>query len=408
MNKNTSVLLKVGFVIVSLGVLLSCRTVKTEPQASVTFPAGYLEEALPVPGFWLTTIPEIDQFLKEHVKTGHVSVCGVSAGGRSITSVSYGKKRVGTGTTTFSGSLSVADVDSYRGPDGDRLVYMGISGVHGFELEGIVGTLNLIEVMETGRDLRGKPWPELKSVMDSLDRIVLLPLVNPDGRARLPIRTERFRGCAPDSYKVHSFLNTGGRKDGQPIGWPNIKRYIPMEPTDVGFLGGYPNDAGVNIMHDDFLGSPQPETIMLLDIAAAEKPDLIMNMHTGVPKNDYYMQVHRPFCEADLQRVFDTLYRRVKTGLAEAGLQGSRDLSLEADPSTVKMSKYNLNTALNLHCGALCVVVESPSHGYGGTDRKGNDVVHTFDMLVDAQLIAHYEAMKFLLESGGRSEWTSR
>ena len=287
MNEKVSAFLKVCFVTTLFGFSLSCKTIKTELQTSVTFPSGYLEEALPIPDFWLTTVPEIDQFLKGHVKTGHVAVCGVSAGGRPIMSVSYGKKRAGTGTTTFSGSLSVADVDSYRGADGDKLVYMGLSGVHGFELEGIVGTLNLIEIMETGRDLRGKAWPELKSVMDSLDRIVLLPLVNPDGRARLPIRTERFRGCAPDSYKVHSFLNTGGRKDGQPIGWPNIKRYIPMDSTEVGFLGGYPNDAGVNIMHDDFLGNPQPETQMLLDITAAEKPDLILNMHTGVPKNNY-------------------------------------------------------------------------------------------------------------------------
>ncbi len=35
-----------------------------------------------------------------------------------------------------------------------------MSSVHGGEFEGIVGTVNLISVIETGKDLRGKEWPE--------------------------------------------------------------------------------------------------------------------------------------------------------------------------------------------------------------------------------------------------------
>ena len=51
--------------------------------------------------------------------------------------------------------------------------------------------------------------------------------------------------------------------------------------TKTQFPGGYPNDAGVNIQHDDFFGARQPETQAQFDLVARERPDLTMNMHTG-------------------------------------------------------------------------------------------------------------------------------
>jgi hypothetical protein len=70
------------------------------------------------------------------------------------------------------------------------------------------------------------------------------------------------------------------------------------------------------------------------------------------------------------------------------------------------MGVFNLDGALNLHCGALSVVVESPSHSFSGKNRDGEPAFHTLEMLLDAQLICHQEAMRFLAESGGRSRWT--
>lgn len=388
---------------------LSCTSQNPEETfpaiAYDNIPEGYLDEAEEIPDFWLTTIEEINEYVKKRVKKGKVEICGTSAGGRSILSISYGKKRTGAGTTTFSGALALPGIESYRGTDHGKLVYMGLAGVHGFELEGIIGIINMLEVLETGRDLNGKEWTELSALADSLDRIVLLPLVSPDGRARLPIRMEPNRGGEPNSFTVHEYLNTGGKKDGTIIGWPDVKEFIPMDFAQFGFPGGYPNDAGINIMHDDFFGSPQPETQLLLDLTADERPDLIINMHTGVPKNNYFMQLHRPFTEPELQPIFDILYRKIKTSLTHHKLQGSADASFEADPSRKKMTGYNLNTALNLHCGALSVTIESPSHGYFGTNLAGEPALQTPEMLLDAQLIAHQASLKFLLETKGRSGW---
>ncbi len=233
--------------------------------------------------------------------------------------------------------------------------------------------------------------------------MVLVPVVNLDGRARVPIQMEAFRGR---SNHVHEYFNCGAWPDGSLIGWPGVKRHIPLDFAQTQFPGGYPNDAGVNLMHDDFFGARQPETQALLDFVARERPDLLLNMHTGVAPRDYYARMHRPFTEPGLAETFDALYTLVHTALTRAGLQGSPDEAVEADPARAPRSIYNLDAVLGLHSGVLSVVLESPSHGYAGTNRQGVEARHSPDALLDTQLIAHAEAMTFLVESGGRAGWT--
>lgn len=388
-------------------IVFSCLQIPAVSQKANTyaFPEGYLREVGNVPPFWVATVDEVSEFLHKNIKKGRVEVIGRSAGGRPIMGVFYGQARNGKGTTTFSGSRGVRDIRAYRGPDYDKTVLFALSGVHGFELEPIMGMINLLSVFETGADLNGKEWPEIHAMPGSLDRIVVVPLVNPDGRARVPVRMGINRGGSPEAYLVHEYLNTGGNLDGTIIGWPDVKEFIPMDFSKFGFPGGYPNDAGVNIMHDDFFGKLQPETQAIFDLAEREKPDLVLNMHTGVPRNDFYMRMHRPFSEELLRPVFDSLYVQVHSGLAHEGLKGTKDLAREADPSKVNPSAYNFDTALNLHCGALSVVIESASHVYTGTNIYKEPVIHTPEMLLNAQLTAHREAMKFLLRTGGRANW---
>lgn len=364
---------------------------------SFEVPKEYLDERENIPDFWVNTNEDVNKYLLKKVRKGKVEIIGVSAGGRPIYSVSYGKSRQWGGTTTFSGSLGFRNVEAYRGPDHDKKVYLGLSGVHGGEFEGIVGTINLISIIETGKDLRGVEWPEITKVVKQIDRLVLIPIVNPDGRARVPIRMQKYRD---GNHLVHEYLNTGGNPDGTLIGWPQVKSLIPLDFNRPGFPGGYPNDAGVNIMHDDFLGNIQPETRALLNITAKEKPDVTINMHTGAD----YMFLLRPFAEMELQPVFDSIYRHVHSRLASEGLLRTRNIEEESNPAKVKMGKFNLDGALNLHSGTLSIVVESPSHGYA---RKsgGKLAEHTPEMLLDAQLYCHFEVLNFLVISGGRSKW---
>ena len=389
-------ILTVGFHFTSKGQEL--RTIKSG-NYSFNVPEEYFQDREDIPSFWLSAVDEIAEFLYKNVEKGQVKIIGTSAGGRPIRAVTYGTPRTGEGTTTFSGSLGFRDVRAYRGPDHEKKVYLGMAAVHGGEFEGIVGMVNLISVLETGKDLRGKEWPEFNEVANQLDRIILIPIMNPDGRARIPLRMQKYNET---DHTTHEYLNTGGYPDGTIIGWPQVKEFIPLDFGRPLFPGGYPNDAGVNIQHDDFFGNRQPETQALFDLTERERPDLIINMHTGA----FYMSMHRPFCEQDLSPVFDSLYTNVHTKLALESLQHTKDPLKEADPGRAPRGKFNLDGALNLHCGALSVVVESPSHSFSTKNSKNEIAFLTPDMLLDSQLICHLEAMRFLAESGGRSKWT--
>jgi len=160
----------------------------------------------------------------------------------------------------------------------------------------------------------------------------------------------------------------------------------------------------VNIQHDDFFGARQPETQALFDLTAAERPDLIMNMHTGAQ----FMHPLRPFVEPVLVPAFEELYRRVMTGLTTAGLARTDDASVESNAARERISPYNLDTVLNLNCGALSVVVESPAHDYSPAERMGKPFRQTPDLLLDAQMICHQESMRCLIETGGRSQWAKK
>ena len=374
------------------------RTLRVAEGFTSVVPEEYLRERDDIPSFWINTTDGVAEFLSRNVKKGTVEVIGTSASGRPIHAVFYGKARQGKGTTNFSGALGFRDVKAYRGPSHEMTVYWGMSAVHGFELEGITGTVNLISVLETGKDLRGKAWPEITELAAKIDRLILIPIVNPDGRARVPLRMVLYR----DDSTVIEYLNTGGNPDGTITGWPQIKEFIPFDFSRPVFPGGYPNDAGVNIQHDDFFAKKQPETQALFDLAAKERPDLILNMHTGA----VYMNMHRPFCEPVLSPVFDSLYKYVHKRLTIENLQAAKDIEA-IDPSKALGASggYNIDTALNLHCGALSVTVESPSHAFSRSTSSGL-IEHTPEMLLDAQLFCHQEAIRFLAETGGRSKWT--
>ena len=365
-------------------------------------PPGHLKEPETIPNFWITDLSDIDAFLECQIKKGTVETIGHSAGGRPIKAFCYGEPRGEQGTTTFSGSLGFKNVRAYLGRNADKKVYMAMGAVHGSEYEGIVGIINLLSVLETGADLKGKTWPDITAAAEALDRLVIIPVVNVDGRARLPIRMQIHRGANRD---VHSYLTIGAWADGSLIYWPKCKEFIPLDIDQTQFLGAYPNDAGVNIQHDDFMGRPQPEPRALFDLAARERPDLILNMHTGAPPQNYYQRMHRPFIEGALDPMFEALYQRTHTRLTLEDLQGSNDPELESRIPQKRSFAYNLDTALNLHCGALAVLIEAPCHGFSGTNREGDLVMQTPEMITDAQLICHQEAMGYLRDTGGRIHW---
>ncbi len=393
----------VAFLLTSgIGLRLVGENSGPQPNAFPNIPRDYLREAENPPDFWVSTVDGVTSFLSERVHRGTVAVIGKSAGGRPIRAVFYGSARSGKGTTTFSGASGAHDMRAYFGPDFDKKVYWVMASVHGGELEGIVGLVNLLSVLETGKDLRGRPWPEIVAVAGHIDRLIVIPIVNMDGRARVPLRMLAFRDS---DDRVDGYFNTGAWSDGKPIGWPACKTFIPLDFSRTQFPGGYPNDNGVNLQHDDFFGSRQPETQALFDLAARERPDLTLNLHTGVWKEDYFPLMHRPVMDPTLTPAFNGLFRAVHTALTHAGLQSTSDPAVEANLDRAWGDAYNLDSALDFHCGALAVLVEAPSHAYSAKNRKGEAVRYSADRLLDTELLIQLEAMKYLVEKGGRARW---
>lgn len=375
-------------------------SVKAFPEAD---PASFKDHA-EIPAWWQSTLAERDTFFSAQVKKGEVITMGTSAGGRSLRGVAYGKARTGRGMTTANGALGFGDLRAWLGADYTKRVGLIFSGVHGGEFEGIVATMNLLAVLETGQDLGGRAQPALAAAAARLDRLIVIPVANPDARARIPTRMLPFTG----NNQAASYLSIGAWADGSPLGWPTNKEFTPVDFGRLQFAGGYFNDAGVNCQHDDFLGTMQPETRALLDLCARERPDLSLNLHTGAKWDDYFLML----CRSDLGRAvvpaWTELYRRVHSALAVAGHRSTTDPATESDPALTSSFGQNLDTAINLHAGTLSAIIESPSVSFAGKRRDGTPAPSDPLALLDAHLVMFTAAFDFVADTGGLPAWTDR
>jgi len=227
------------------------------------------------PEFYATSLARVEETLSG-LRRGAVKEIGRSAGGRPIFAVAYGDFEPIARVANLSSALAARTPAAFFGAEPrERQVMLITSAIHGGEMESIAATLNLISLMETGTDLKGEPWPDLLAMAARL-RLVLVPCLNPDGRARIP--SDDPTTWAPEEEEKYRH---GLHGDGSFITWPACMTPHPRDPKQDGFLGGYFNDAGVNPLHGVFL-SPQvaPETHAALALALEETPDLVLDLHS--------------------------------------------------------------------------------------------------------------------------------
>jgi len=175
---NRSILFMLGMILYVMPYTKGQNTTWIKPGIHCfEVPTEYLKERDEIPDFWLTTNEEVNGFLDEKISRGTVRQIGTSAGGRPIRAVFYGNPRKGKGTTTYSGSLGYQDVSAYRGPDHEKTVFLAMAAVHGGELEPIMGIINFLSVIETGKDLRGVSWPVVEQLFNSIDRLIVIPVI---------------------------------------------------------------------------------------------------------------------------------------------------------------------------------------------------------------------------------------
>jgi hypothetical protein len=188
--------------------------------------------------------------------------------------VAYGEKEPVTRLANLSSALGAGQPEAFFGSR-TRPALLITNAVHGAEMENIAGALNLISALETGADLKGQEWPGLEEAAGQA-RVVIVPCVNVDGRARVPKDDPTQWSRAEVEHYRH-----GLKQDGTQLGETGCKTPHPRDPEGDGFLAGTFNDAGVNPQHSVFLpASIAPEKEAMLVLALEETPQMVLDCHS--------------------------------------------------------------------------------------------------------------------------------
>lgn len=367
--------MKKGHIFIILAATLSARA--GEPQAR-----RYPEPAAPV--WWKGRVEEIEAAVKG-VQRGVTSVIASSPGGRPVHLVAYGKRIEIERTANYNSAAGAGDPRFFaRKPyDAPPIVFL-VGPPHGHEVEGMVGLVNLLQVAETGKDLRGKEWVQLRASIDRV-RLLVVPIANPDGRARCAY--DSFVGLPVDEM---TRVGQGTRKDGTLYGWPGVKARHPMT-GDVGLLGAYFNDAGINLMHDEFLAPMAAETKALLQVARDEAPDYVLNLHSHGSAPQLLPTAYVPrYTKETAAR----LSRRLADRFRGAGLPSWNPSAPAEDGEKYPPPSFNLTSALHHVSGAVSTLFECPQ-GF----REPGCVQVTHDQILDLELTLFDELLAFALET---------
>ncbi|MBR4889066.1 MAG: hypothetical protein IKU17_07980 [Clostridia bacterium] len=307
-----------------------------------------------VPAYWKTTLDDVERELAQ-VKKGKVHTLRPSAGGRTIQMVEYGESNLPPATANLSSALGAHDIRCYAdktAPDYRPTVFFA-GCIHGGEFEGTSALLNLIHLLETGKDYKGEEHPELVKNAEKL-HLVLLPMCNPDGRTHIPF--DNFVGRT--QYDLR-YYNQGTWKDGSLCGWPGCKKVAPIKEY-VDYLGGYFNDDGVNMMHDEFFSHPSAEVQNVLDICREYAPDISVLFHGGGNSSNHITTAGYVSYSAREQTC--EVIRRTLAAYEPFGIpfidNRTAQLSYEKEKRENPIS-FNLISAMHHCCGAMCLTFES-------------------------------------------------
>ncbi len=115
---------------------------------------------LSLPSFWVADDKAVEQRVKG-LKHAEVRTIATSPGGRPLFVVCYGAKEKVAHDANFNSAIGGQKPSAYMDKAARKkpVVYF-VGPVHGHEVEGLTGLMSLINIMETGKDLRGRPQPE--------------------------------------------------------------------------------------------------------------------------------------------------------------------------------------------------------------------------------------------------------
>jgi len=348
-----------------------------------------------IPEFYGSSLSVIEKEVKQ-VEKGEVQVVATSPGGFPVYAVSYGTKEDFHSQANYNSAVAARNPAYYARKDSSsKPVVFFLGPVHGQEVEGIVGMINLIHVAETGKDHRGQSWTSLQSKMDQC-RIIIVPCGNPDGRRRCP-----YDSFVDLPVEIMTKYGQGTRTDGSSWGWPGAKSLHPMQ-GNVGILGAYFNDNGINMMHDDWFSPMAEETKAILEIASSEAPDMTVSLHSHHHKPRILPAHYVPWY---MKMRIDTLTRSVNQRYASEGLPSIPDDWFSSpgveNESFPPRTSFNLISALHHVSGTMAFTFEC-SHGTVTDDDPEPPV--TYSGILDIQLNLYDVMLDYILKNSHFTE----
>jgi hypothetical protein len=363
-------------------------------RAQIPIEAGDPPNPTDLPAFYKSTPADLDTELKS-IKRGKTEVIATSPGGLPVYAVYYGEKEDFRSQANYNSAVAAQNPAYYAKKDSTTkpVVYF-LGPVHGHEIEGLVGLVNLIHIAETGKDHRGKKWGTLKSKMDQC-RIIIVPCGNPDGLRRCPY--DSFLGLPTE---IMTKYGQGTRTDGSSWGWPGAKSLHPMK-GNVEILGAYFNDDGINIMHDDFFAPIADETKAIMDIARTEVPDMTVSLHSHENKPRILQASYVPWF---MKKRIDELMRQLNQRYQKEGIPyfpsdwlGNPSIEDEEFPPS---NSFNLTSALHHVSGTMAFTFEC-SHGC--VPKSAPEPLVSYADILDIELILYEEMLDYLLAN--RQYW---
>ncbi len=340
-----------------------------------------------LPVFWKSRLEDVESEAKA-VSKGESRVIARSPGGLPVYAVSYGKKQDSQSQANYNSAVAASNAAYYaRKQRGTKPVVMFLGPVHGQEIENIVGLVNLIRVAETGKDFRGRDWTTLQRKIEAA-RVIIIPVANPDGRKRCPY--DSFVGLPLDTMTKYG---QGTRRNGTIYGWPGGKSVHPMK-GDVGILGAYFNDNGVNIMHDEFFAPMAEETKAVLELTRTEAPDMVVSLHSHGSNPTI---VGPSFVPVFMKERVQMFARRLEARFKKAGLPFGRVFEVSPEDPKFPPTKYfNLVSAMHHASGAMAFTFEC-THGAVSQALSLPKVDH--EQILDIQLALFDEMLSDILEN---------
>ena len=259
-------------IIIALFATLLCACSDRNGRTTLCDPM-VIEGLEPTPDFWKVKPEEIIDICK-NVKVGRSEIIAETPAGFPVYAYFYGKFDEPAPQTNWSASNSSDAVTSFMGDYDHPQTVMLLAGVHGSEPEGTAAAVNMIQMLETGKDFRGLTDTTFMNLASKY-RLIIIPCANMDGRAVSP---DHLRG---QPYEVFRAACQGTWKDGSLVGWKPSKRYFPLPLDKVSFPGGYPNSEGYNIQHDVTPGDMRTEEAKgICRLMSRWRVDAMLNAHS--------------------------------------------------------------------------------------------------------------------------------